>query len=128
MGSAPALEIAAHAGDAIDGLIIESGFAHTIDLVRRLGMLSLEDADEARDGFGNLEKMASISVPILILHGLEDWVIPVAEGIALFENAVAEGKNLVTIPDAGHNDILVTGMKPYFQAVYDFCGPWEKEP
>ncbi len=119
LGSASALEIATHAGSGIAGLIIESGFADTLALVRRLGGPPLAGADEARDGFGNLRKIAKVTVPTLIIHGTEDWIIPYADAEALHRHCGAAEKRLVTIAGAGHNDLLATGQRPYFEAIRD---------
>jgi hypothetical protein len=117
LGSASALEIAQRAGDGIAGLIIESGFAHTFPLIARLSGLRAEGADESRHGFGNLDKIARVTVPTLIIHGVEDWIIPVEDGEALYEHSAASEKRLVTIPNAGHNDLLMIGRRPYFEAI-----------
>ncbi|MBF0382982.1 MAG: alpha/beta fold hydrolase [Magnetococcales bacterium] len=120
MGSAAAIAIAAHAGDAIAGLIIESGFAYSIPLMERLGGLSL-DADESQ-GFGNHAKISQVTVPTLIIHGEEDQIIPVADGRALFDAAASNKKHILTIPHAGHNDLMMVGQREYFQAIYSFVG------
>lgn len=119
MGSASALEIARHAGADLRGLIIESGFAHTFPLVERLGYLRFPDADENQDGFANLDKMASVTVPTLVIHGQEDWIIPVTDGRALFQVCPAPTKRMVEIPHAGHNDLLMVGQREYFGAIRD---------
>jgi hypothetical protein len=122
LGSAAALEIAsgAAAGD-IAGLILESAFADTMALIQRLGGRLPADADEGRDGFGNLAKMATVSLPTLVIHGEDDWIIPVEDGRALFAASPAVDKRLVTIPGAGHNDLMMTGLDTYFRAIADFC-------
>jgi pimeloyl-ACP methyl ester carboxylesterase len=121
LGSAAAIEIAWHAGAEIAGLIIESGFAYTLPLLVTLGLrMELTETDEARDGFGNLDKIAQIHVPTLIIHGQDDWLIPVKNGRALYEYSGATDKRLVTIPHAGHNDLLFTGQEPYFDALRAF--------
>jgi pimeloyl-ACP methyl ester carboxylesterase len=121
LGSAAAIEIAGYAGDAIDGLIIESGFAYTLPLLATLGLRWNTDAtDEARDGFGNLEKIARVRVPTLIIHGEDDSLIPVKNAHALHEGCGAADKRLVTIPGTGHNDVMFTGQEPYFEALYTF--------
>lgn len=122
LGSAAVLEIAARQPDGIAGLILESPFAHTFALLERIGFLQIPDADEARDGFGNLEKMARLRKPVLIIHGERDWIIPVGDGIALYEACPAADKRLVTIPGAGHNDLMLIGRKAYFDAIAEFCG------
>jgi alpha-beta hydrolase superfamily lysophospholipase len=57
-----------------------------------------------RDRFDNAAKALGISIPVLILHGDQDEVIPVEMGQRLgrlFPNATME-----TIPGARHNDLL----------------------
>ncbi|MEO5335143.1 MAG: lysophospholipase [Magnetococcus sp. YQC-5] len=119
LGSAAAIEIACHAQREIAGLIIESGFAFTIPLMERLGGMSLDGIGEDQ-GFGNHSKMARVPVPVLIIHGEEDQIIPVADGYALFEGMRHFHKKLVTITHAGHNDLMVIGQNIYFDAIRNF--------
>jgi pimeloyl-ACP methyl ester carboxylesterase len=119
LGSAAAIEVALYAGKGIAGLIIESGFAYTFPLLMTLG-LRLEGADEARDGFGSLAKISQIQVPTLIIHGEADWLIPIENGRVLYERSGAVDKRLVTIPRAGHNDLLFTGQAVYREAIRGF--------
>jgi pimeloyl-ACP methyl ester carboxylesterase len=118
LGSAAAIEIARQAGGNIDGLIIESGFAYTLPLLATLGLRwDQERTDETRDGFGNLGKIAQVQVPTLIIHGQDDWLIPVENAHALHELCGAADKRLVTVPGAGHNDLMFTGQAEYFDAI-----------
>jgi alpha-beta hydrolase superfamily lysophospholipase len=71
LGSGAAIEVALHAGDQLDGLIIESGFADTFGLLARLGAW-VQGADEERDGFGNSSKMGRVTTRTLIIHGQND--------------------------------------------------------
>ena len=119
LGSAPAIEIAAQPDRAIAGLIIESGFAHTFPLIERLGGPTLVGR-EADDGFANLAKIAQVNMPTLIIHGESDRIIPVADGQALHARCGAEHKRLLTIPHAGHNDLLAVDPQAYFQAIRSF--------
>ena len=121
LGSAAALEIAGHAGGGIAGLVVESGFADTLPLLATLGLRwELEGAGEIKNGFGNLDKIAQAHVPTLIIHGEGDRLIPVDNARALYEHSGAVDKRLVTIPSAGHNDLLFTGQEPYFEALRAF--------
>lgn len=122
LGSAAALEVADHAGAALAGLILESGFAYTFPLIERIGFLQVADAYEHRDGFGNLEKIARITLPTLIIHGERDWIIPIGDAEALYDAAGASSKSLIRIPSAGHNDLMLIGRKAYFTAIGRFCG------
>jgi alpha-beta hydrolase superfamily lysophospholipase len=122
LGSAAVLEIAARSTKGIAGLIIESGFAHTFPLLERLGGMRLPNAREDRDGFGNLAKIAGIHLPTLIIHGEEDFIIPVEDGRDLYDASPAEEKHFVTVPGAGHNDLMLIGRNAYFAAIAQFCG------
>lgn len=120
LGSASALEIAASAEAGVHGLIIESGFAFAQELITRLGGPAFRGADNGRVGLGHLDKIARITAPTLILHGEDDWIIPLRDAKALYAASGAADKRLVTVPGAGHNDLLWVGAKPYFEAVRDF--------
>jgi pimeloyl-ACP methyl ester carboxylesterase len=121
LGSAAAIEVARHYQEAIAGLIIESGFAHTTHLLARLGVM-LRGLDETQDVFSNLAKIGQISLPTLVIHGQADMLIPSSEGVALYESSPApdDEKRLVVIPGAGHNDLLAVGVATYCEAIRDF--------
>ncbi len=126
LGSVPAIELAAHAGDRLAGLIIESGFSDTFGLLGRLGVRA-QGADEQRDGFGNGFKMEKVTLRTLILHGENDILIPPDDGKTLYAHCAAQDKRLVLIPRAGHNDIMMIGMQQYFAAIREFVFPAQKE-
>jgi hypothetical protein len=122
LGSAAAIDIARNAPDRIAGLIIESGFAYTFPLIERIGFLQIPDAFESRDGFGNLDKIAEVTMPTLLIHGERDWIIPISDAEALYDASPAADKKFVRVPAAGHNDLMLVGSKPYFAAIAEFCG------
>ncbi len=119
LGSVPAVETALRAGASLSGLIIESGFSDTFGLLARMGV-RMRDVEEERDGFGNAFKMEQVTVPTLLLHGQQDFLIPPSDGETLHQHCAAEKKELVLIPGAGHNDIMITGMSVYFEAIRKF--------
>ncbi|MEZ5990467.1 MAG: alpha/beta fold hydrolase [Planctomycetota bacterium] len=115
LGSAPAIDLAAHAGPEVDGLLLLSPFADTFGLLTRLGYgASLDDRDERLDGFCNLDGVRAVHVPVLCLHGTADRVIPFHEGRALAE--AAHGR-FVPLDGAGHNDWFSVGHDAFFAAV-----------
>jgi fermentation-respiration switch protein FrsA (DUF1100 family) len=122
LGSAPALEVVSRAGDKLAGLILESGFAHTLALIERIGFVQVADAFEQRDGFGNIDKIAKASLPTLIIHGERDVIIPIGDAETLFEASPATDKQFVRVPGAGHNDLMMVGYREYFGAIAKFCG------
>jgi len=121
LGSAAALEIASRVKNEIRGLIIESGFAYSFALIERLGGLLPARMSEEEGGFNNAGKMRQVKVPTLIIHGEDDFIIPIADGKALFDHCKAEDKRFVSIPDAGHNDLLLRGREQYFGAIREFA-------
>jgi fermentation-respiration switch protein FrsA (DUF1100 family) len=117
LGSASCLELAANYIDAIDGLIVESGFAYVRPLLMLLGINMEAAGIREEDGFRNADKIAGFSKPTLIIHGEYDQLLPLSEGTALYEASKAENKRLLVIKGATHNDILLRGMKEYTEAV-----------
>jgi hypothetical protein len=57
-----------------------------------------------RDRFDNLSRIAGLRVPLLLVHGERDDLIPVALGRTLFA-AAAGPKRALWVPDGGHNDL-----------------------
>ena len=117
LGSASALEIAANYGDEIDGLIIESGFAYAIPLLKLLGVRLWAMDLKEEDGFGNVEKIGVYEGPTLIIHAEHDHIIPFSDGEALWEASPAVDKRLLQIPGANHNDIFMHGIRQYFDSI-----------
>ncbi len=120
LGSASALELGSQSHDQIQGIVIESGFADTFDLLNSLGIpMEIPPGTEDRV-FSNLEKIRGISLPTLIIHGSEDHIIPLNHARDLYQASPAKDKRLVIIADANHNDLLMVGHNPYFGALEDF--------
>ncbi len=117
LGSACAIEIAAQNQDQIENLIIESGFAYTYELFIRLGVPKSLLPIEKEEEVSVISLMKKINIPTLIIHGEIDFIIPVKNGYALYEHAACEKKELVIIPQAGHNDLLLVGFQRYIEAV-----------
>jgi fermentation-respiration switch protein FrsA (DUF1100 family) len=69
-----------------------------------------------KDRFASIESIGKVKAPLLVVHGSEDEVIPVALGQELFE-AANEPKRLVIISGAHHNDIFDLGSGA---AIFDF--------
>jgi len=119
LGSVCAIQAAYHHTDEFKGVIIESGFAHVLPLLARLGLPAHLLAN-VPDPIGNLRKMEQIRLPLLVIHGERDTLIPVANGQALYDASPAAHKRLVRIAGAGHNDLLLYGLDQYFAAIAQF--------
>ena len=119
LGSHSAVEIASHYQNHIQGLILESGFAGISRLVERLS--HVEDYSRLKDTeTAHLEKIRSISLPVLVIHGDCDELVPPIHATHFYDTVGAEDKRLVTIPGASHNDIMMIGKEQYFNAIREF--------
>ncbi len=120
LGSAPVCEIAFHHQNRIKGMIIESGFADPLGLLQRLGIPVRPMEPERAPGLSNIDKISSITVPLLIIHGENDFIIPAEDGQELYNKSGSETKRILVVPGAGHNDLLFVGMEAYFREIERF--------
>ena len=57
-----------------------------------------------KDPFRSDERIGKVTVPLLVLHGARDGVVPIAFGERLFSLA-NEPKRFVRFAEGGHNDL-----------------------
>jgi len=120
LGSACAIELAAAYNDRISGLIIESGFAESMPLAVKLGLDPKALGISEKDGFQNATKIASVTKPTLILHGVLDHLISISQAEKLHAHCGARSKELQIIPGADHNTLIAVGGILYFQVIKQF--------
>ena len=68
-----------------------------------------------------------LDVPLLIVHGDGDTLVPHAAGRRVFEAARTQRKTFVTIPGAGHNDLDAVNPALYWQAIDAFVASLRPE-
>jgi len=119
LGSISALELAYHYQEEMKGLIIESGFPSVVRIMTHLGIpaygMGLEKIDQEC-----LERIKKISLPSLIIHGKEDQLVPPENGKDIYQHLGTKEKELLIIPSATHNDIMLVGFKEYYNALQQF--------
>ena len=103
-------------------LIIESAFTNSSDMARMLAPFLFDW--RPRVPYDNIGKIAKITVPVLIVHGTDDEIIPVEMGRCLYAQA-REPKQLYVIPGAHHNDTYLVGGQEYFRRLKGFIFPKE---
>lgn len=116
LGSASVLELAAAYPDDVDGLIIESGFAHTAPLLELLGV-DVKGLGIEEEALRQTAKIAAYTGPTLIIHGVYDHIIPFSDAEDLLAASGAEDKQLLRIDGANHNNVLAVGLRPYMAAI-----------
>ena len=115
LGTALAVDLAVRV--SCRALIIESAFTNSSDLAK-LFMPFMFDW-RPKVPYDNLGKIAKIKVPLLIIHGSDDEIIPVAMGRRLYA-AARDPKELYLIPGAHHNDTYLVGGRTYFEKLKTF--------
>jgi fermentation-respiration switch protein FrsA (DUF1100 family) len=99
----------------VAALILESPYTSVPDVgANRYPMVPVRFL--LRDQYNSLDKIKNIHMPLLLLHGEMDQVVPVKFGKKLFE-AANEPKQAEFVPDAGHNDVYNLRVQ---QIVLDF--------
>ena len=117
LGSLPAIELAFHHQEEINGLIVESGSANNLHrLWEHIGDTGSKSLIKEDNIFLNKVKIRQVIKPTLILHGENDQILPVAEGRELYQNSGAKDKKLLVIPQADHNDVMIVDRDLYFKS------------
>ena len=119
LGAHSAVELASHYPQRFKGLIVESGAANPVRLLRLLGCMVAPEVVERLEQ-AVAARANAITLPLLVIHGEYDSLIPRSEAEGFFNAAASDDKCLVIIPGADHNDILLVGMEKYFSALAEF--------
>ncbi len=77
--------------------------------------IALEEIDQEC-----VNRVKGIRLPTLIIHGEQDSLVPKKEAEELHRNVGAENKELLVIPSADHNNVLLVGFDAYFRALQTF--------
>ncbi|NOT49336.1 MAG: alpha/beta hydrolase [Acidobacteria bacterium] len=96
----------------VAGLVLESTFTSAFRVVTRYPILPF-------DKFENIRKIERVRCPVLIIHGTNDWTIPVYHGRRLFEGA-KEPKQALWVEGAGHNDLVNANERLYLDGIKTF--------
>ncbi len=118
LGTALAVDLAVKS--PCRSLIIESAFTNSGEMARLLAPFLFDW--RPRVPYDNLGKIGQIRVPVLIIHGEHDEIIPVDMSRRLYA-AAPEPKELYIIPGAHHNDTYLAGGEAYWQRLRGFIHP-----
>ena len=108
-------------------LILESAFTSIPDMAREAYPFLPPIGPLIRTRYETVDKVRRLALPLLVLHGDRDEIVPAAQGRRVFE-AAAGPKRFVAIPGAGHNDTYVTGGEGYWRAVGAFLESLDERP
>jgi fermentation-respiration switch protein FrsA (DUF1100 family) len=101
-----------------DALILEAGFPDARSLLRGSPLLALLELFSSYR-FPSAEFLGRLRppVPVLVLHGDNDHVVPIAQGRALFDAIPTSTKQFVSIRGGDHNDALPSEPGTYWGAI-----------
>lgn len=116
LGAAVAIELATRHPPAV--LILESPFP-SVPYIARRHYPFLPVWPLLRTRYDSLPKMKRIDVPLLVVHGDKDDIVPLEAGQKLFDAAGGD-KTFYTIRGAGHNDTYLVGGQSYFDELRRF--------
>jgi len=117
LGGAVAIELATRQDVTPAGVIIESAFTSVPDMAAQI--MPLIPRVLIRTQMRSIERIASIQVPKLFVHSVDDEIIPFDHGRRLFE-AAAEPKQFYRLEGAGHNETDLVGGQAYLDALAQF--------
>ncbi|MFQ5707634.1 MAG: alpha/beta hydrolase [bacterium] len=116
LGGAVAVDLATRRACA--AMILESTFTSAKDMARSaFGLLPVSWIIKTK--LNAIDKISSVRVPLLVLHGIKDQTVPFRLGRRLFD-AANEPKEFYPIPGADHNNTYAVGGQPYFDKLLTF--------
>lgn len=114
IGSGPAVKLAATQDRDFAGLVLVSPFKSLATVLTQYPVIAL-------DRFNNMSRIEDINEPLLLIHGIDDKIIPHQHSIEL-KNSYKGTADLKLIEGAGHNDLWLDKfdtVKAHFNQFFD---------
>ncbi|MBW2442845.1 MAG: alpha/beta fold hydrolase [Deltaproteobacteria bacterium] len=119
LGGAVAINLAVMHPDA-GGLVVEGAFTSIADMGRQHQYYRFLPIDWiTHQRFDSISKITRLKIPVLILHGTEDTVVPFKMSRRLYEKAPSP-KKFKLILGGGHNNSARVGGAEYLNSVREF--------
>jgi fermentation-respiration switch protein FrsA (DUF1100 family) len=114
LGTAIATELASN--DPPRALVLESPFTSARDMAGLMPVVGVRLIWTAisRVHYQTSVRVATLDVPVSVVHGERDVVVPARMGRAVHAAARRKG-SLLVIPEAGHNDVAIAGGDAYWR-------------
>lgn len=112
VGAAMAIDLAVR--KPVAGLIIESAFVTAFRVITRVPIFPF-------DKFNNLKKIKQLHCPVLVIHAVNDTLVPFWHGQKLY-SAIKTPKQYLWVKNANHNDLFWEIDKNYWPALKNFVG------
>ena len=101
----------------LGGLVVQSGLASCARVVSAAAAYV-----PFTDMFCNVDKIGDVTVPVCIIHGKRDSVVPFAHGQQLWERTQKQCRwRFLELDEADHNDIPVVAHAQWITTLIDFA-------
>jgi fermentation-respiration switch protein FrsA (DUF1100 family) len=117
LGGSVALSLALESPPA--GLVLQSAFTSVREMARL--HYPFMPAALIPDAYPSLRRVRELVVPLLVVHGDLDDIVPLSHGEALYEAAPGP-KQMHVFQGAGHNDLVVLAGSAYGEVI----GSWAR--
>lgn len=103
LGSGVAVQMATEKPQ-VKALVLEAPYTSIVDVAaQRYWFLPIRSF--VKEKFDSAKKIGAVKMPVLIMHGTNDGVIPYEMGQALFKKVTSPDKVFVSIKGARHNNL-----------------------
>lgn len=119
LGTAVAIDLAAEFPPA--ALVLRSPFTSMVDLGRHHYPF-LPVRWLLRDRYVSIDRIQRLRIPILVLAGARDRIVPLESTRRLYDAANGP-KRLWVLPEADHNDLELLAGEAMLRAIVDFLEP-----
>ena len=121
LGGAIAIDLAVKHPDAM-GLIVDASFTSMSEMASLDPKYRIFPIDLLiHQRFDSIAKVRSLVVPVLYIHGTADDFVPAAMSQRLYA-ATSNKKQIVLIPNGGHNNNASTNEPLYLNSIRSFFG------
>lgn len=102
-------------------LIVESPFASATALVQGGAVFDFQERWLSDGTFDNVDGIARVTAPVLLLHGLEDDFVRYRDNGRVVYDAASEPKRLVPVPGGVHDNVpQALGIDKYLRILSDW--------
>jgi len=112
LGTAVTVDLALKGGAGAGAMVLESPFTTAADMARKI-YFGLPVHLIMSVKLDNIGRIGDVKMPLLIIHGVRDMVIPFSMGKKLFD-AAPEPKTFLPIANGDHSDCYIVGGADYW--------------
>jgi len=105
LGSGVALRLIADTGVQPAALVLEAPFTSLPDVVRSSAPQFTSLIPRMQNIWDSAAHAKALRAPLLVLHGTDDTLIPIAQGRAVYDAARSGSKQMLEVPGGGHNGL-----------------------